>query len=1028
MKFLKELLDEERNGEEIDCFDFNEFSNLEKIDRRSHGTLKKANWENRKITVVLRSSNNSMITESGYKEFITKLKALCKINYLFINRFFGLTRDSSGDYFLISEYSIEGNLRDYLKIKFNKLQWDDKLQVALDITCGLMHIHSKKIIHGNLHPRNVLINNGMIMMMTDFRLLDQVADIISEYTVYVEPQCLRNPSYKLDMKSDIYSLGVLLWELSSGRPPFSEYIQKAFGITQLEYKLLNGEKEKPVIDTPLEYQRLYQKCWQDDPNLRPVINEVYEVLSRLKLQSDKFINKGIYAPLSSSHTAKITSGIFETSQQKIIELFKLNYGITLNGYDILPSLQGVTAEDGELIVNLYEGQPLVYTSINIENNELNRGTCINFPIAEIIYNGELLESFIKYTDNENELHKLHGDFLARRFLVGGKLFIEDFNLATTPQADILKYYLFCIYNSAKYSIEIRYNNLITLDLLPKLVTLDGGKIYTHEELTDWMNNLYQKKMGNIISYDDLIPISRLKSSLDGDHEALKEIQPGVINFKEKLSLDEWVGNAVNNNLISWTRDFNLFQGLIVNKHNGIEVSKKIPVDFIEIPKVKLYNKSYLKIIRPSTKLEFALISNNIFSIKNLSAFPFIQNNDKSYEGYNYVFVECEKFEILFNTDNIKPTIELEQSIDDALNNMKPLKALQDIHDKYGHLFPQKIIFGKSLKNVLRKFSSSDIFDDININDNNILKSLEYLDISYLLTQNGRIIENNDLHNWIINNHMDIIKFDNIIPLYKILKAEQQEKIENILKNNYRIIMTGITDLIELYNKNVENYKRINFGLSLESEDYEVFGSIISKNNVKLEEFYVSFELYDFNGFYTIINKIEETDIDITECYVSWIIIGNPSQLSVFSPSNRELQVDYIKDYIKFQSNKLNYTIDTSITLYEGYTVFVQANHSSINYKSNNIRFVGWQEKSINVQIESIYKIKLNTNSLSLSKSDSTYEDNKLLENGINLHVCILPTNYESLRIDNIGNDKKMNILGYILNKENFNRRFLNETC
>ncbi|PKK77652.1 hypothetical protein RhiirC2_731504, partial [Rhizophagus irregularis] len=63
------------------------------------------------------------------------------------------------------------------------------------------------------------------------------------------------------------------------------------------------------------------------------------------------------------------------------------------------------------------------------------------------------------------------------------------------------------------------------------------------------------------------------------------------------------------------------------------ISKKIPVKFFEIPKITSNNKSYLKIIKASTKLEYTLASNNIFSIKNLSTYPFVKNNDNNHEGY-----------------------------------------------------------------------------------------------------------------------------------------------------------------------------------------------------------------------------------------------------------------------------------------------------------------------------------------------------------------------------------------------------------
>ncbi|GBC10313.1 hypothetical protein RclHR1_09510004 [Rhizophagus clarus] len=1004
IKFLKEWIDERINEKDIDYLSYNEFGNVEKFDKGIHKSLKKANWENQKITVVLKNLNNSRVNESDFKELITKLKTFRKVNHPNINRFFGLTRDSDGNYFSVMEYVNGGNLRDYLKSKFDTLRWNDKLQMALDITRGLTSLHLKKIIHGNLHSRNVLVNNGT-MIITDLRLLNQVEKVTSEYTVYVEPQYHRNPSYERDMKSDIYNLGVLLWELTSGHPPFFNYTQRAFGLAHLENKLLNGGREEPAANTPLEYIRLYQKCWQDDPNLRPKINEVYEILSQLKLQSDTDEQLKSRVTLTSHrsfspHTAKITLEIFKISHQEIIRQLKLNHGLVLNGYDIMTSIQGVVVEDGELEVNLYKGQPLVYTSINhSEDNNLKIDTCINFPVAEINYNANLLESFTEYANDEKKLRESYGDCFARRILVGGQLFIIDFNSATQTQIKALKFYLYLAYNSAKYPTEFQFNSLFTLNILPKLVTLDGEKLNTHEELINWMNNLYQKKMGNIISYDNLIPISQLgrNASLVNGDEAFKEQQPGVANFKEKLSLEKWVGDAVNDNLISWTKDFNLFHGLIINKNDETEISKKIPVNLIEIPIVVSNNRSYSKIIKSSTKLEFTLITNNIFSIENLSTFPFINNNDKNYESYNHFLIKCEKYEILLNTNNIKPTEEFERAIEEALDSMKPLKALQDVFNEYGHLFPQRIILGRSLKNFIPNHSLSNTFDDVD--DYKIFDSLNNLNISSLLTQKGRIIEKNNLHNWIrkTNDHLEIIEFDNIIPLYKILKTEQQEKIEDILKNNYRIIMTGITDLTDLDNNNIENYKRINFGLSLESEDYEVFGLIISKNDTKLEEIYVNFRLYDYKGFFAIIKKSEETSIDITKCSVLWMVVGNPSKLSVFSPKNREIQVNYIKETVALQPDS-NYYKKIPFHGYKGYLFSVHA------YCPH--------EPNINVQIikpicnGSSPNSPTSPNTSISSTSQRSHRDSLTDAIEVELRICIISTDCKNLKIDHTKEKKE----------------------
>ena len=93
---------------------------------------------------------------------------------------------------------------------------------------------------------------------------------------YIEPQCYKNDSYVRDKKSDIYSLGVLLWEITSGHPPFSKIPAHT-----LIYKIASGFREQPIIDTPSAYANLYQKCWDDDPNLRPTIDDVFDMLENI---------------------------------------------------------------------------------------------------------------------------------------------------------------------------------------------------------------------------------------------------------------------------------------------------------------------------------------------------------------------------------------------------------------------------------------------------------------------------------------------------------------------------------------------------------------------------------------------------------------------------------------------------------------------------------------------------------------------------------------------------------------------------
>ncbi|CAG8560031.1 14503_t:CDS:2, partial [Rhizophagus irregularis] len=85
------------------------------------------------------------------------------------------------------------------------------------------------------------------------------------------------------------------------------------------------------------------------------------------------------------------------NKQQIIQQLKLNHGLLLGEYSIQPSRQAVFMEDGELNISLCNRQPIVY-DLSIDKDNSNNmlqpsDMCINFPIAEITYKGDVSKSF-----------------------------------------------------------------------------------------------------------------------------------------------------------------------------------------------------------------------------------------------------------------------------------------------------------------------------------------------------------------------------------------------------------------------------------------------------------------------------------------------------------------------------------------------------------------------------------------------------------------------------------------------------------
>ncbi|RIA85478.1 kinase-like domain-containing protein [Glomus cerebriforme] len=200
-----------------------------------------------------------------------------------IIRILGISFDEiTKEYLFIMQYADGGDLRNYLKHHFSELTWEDhKIQLAYQVTEGIKYLHGENILHRDLHSKNVVIHKGEAKIIdlgiaksteTETNLHSSVLGMIP----YIDPKLLENCFYKYDKRSDIYSLGVLMWELSSGVPPFNNNDVKLLAI-----HLINGQREVPIPNTPEEYLKLYQSCWNREPAVRPSIEKVFNKLEKM---------------------------------------------------------------------------------------------------------------------------------------------------------------------------------------------------------------------------------------------------------------------------------------------------------------------------------------------------------------------------------------------------------------------------------------------------------------------------------------------------------------------------------------------------------------------------------------------------------------------------------------------------------------------------------------------------------------------------------------------------------------------------
>ncbi|GBC02298.1 hypothetical protein RclHR1_04550005 [Rhizophagus clarus] len=287
----------------IKYYEYKNFDNIKEISTGTYGKIYRANWKNSNKYLSLKSffvRENSTI-----KEIIHEVKLQRDVDFHNnVIRFYGMTildQDNEDEqlqkYLLVMEYADGGTLQQYLSRHFNELTWNDKFSLAYQLASAVSYLHEEGIVHRDLNSTSIMIHQNAIKL-ADFGVSKRIKEASKRQInfgsfPYIDPKLFsnqinkNNPTkiYTLSERSDVYSVGVLLWEISSGIPPY-------YGIDDdnLHWKIFQGLRENPVPDTPTSYIDLYTDCWDGEPDNRPTMNQVVSRLNNIIVESYKTIN------------------------------------------------------------------------------------------------------------------------------------------------------------------------------------------------------------------------------------------------------------------------------------------------------------------------------------------------------------------------------------------------------------------------------------------------------------------------------------------------------------------------------------------------------------------------------------------------------------------------------------------------------------------------------------------------------------------------------------------------------------------
>ncbi|NWQ86059.1 TXK kinase, partial [Burhinus bistriatus] len=247
-----------------------ELTFMKELGRGQFGVVQLGKWK-ASIKVAIKTINEGAMSED---DFIEEAKVMMKLSHPKLVQLYGVCTHHKPLY-VVTEFMENGCLLNYLRQRRGKLSRDMLLSMCQDVCEGMEYLERNSFIHRDLAARNCLVNAEHIVKVSDFGMARYVID--DEYisssgakfpVKWSSPEVFHFKKYS--SKSDVWSFGVLMWEVfTEGKMPFESKSN-----SEVVREISQGNRlYRPLLASHTVYKVMYS-CWHEKPEGRPTFAEL----------------------------------------------------------------------------------------------------------------------------------------------------------------------------------------------------------------------------------------------------------------------------------------------------------------------------------------------------------------------------------------------------------------------------------------------------------------------------------------------------------------------------------------------------------------------------------------------------------------------------------------------------------------------------------------------------------------------------------------------------------------------------------